>query len=191
MIDRIAIVVINRVIKDSDIDRDLRVTSLLNGDRLEPTPATRKQAANRLIDQTLIRREIEVAQYPEANPKEVEQMLAQIRKQRGGGYQEALKRYGVTEAQLKRQLAWQITVLHFIEQRFRPGVLVSDEDVQQYYQQHTAEFGQSGGKPTTLDDVRGKVEEQLTGERVNQQFFAWLEQTRKETEIKFHETELK
>ena len=66
LLDRIAIVVNNQPIKDSDIERDIRVTALLNGDRVDSGPSARKQAANRLIDQALIRREMELAPIPEA-----------------------------------------------------------------------------------------------------------------------------
>ena len=195
VLDRIAIVVNNQIIKDSDIDRDIRVTALLNGDRLDFGPAARKQAASRLIDQALLRREMEVAQYPQAKPEEVQQTLEQVRKQRFGSeavYNAALQQYGISDAQLRRQLEWQTTVLRFIEQRFRPGVLISDQEIQQYFTQHAAEFRQhTGGKPVVLDDVRDTIEQQLAGDRVNQQFFAWLEQARKLANLKYLEPELK
>ncbi len=195
ILDRIAIVVNNQIIKDSDIDRDIRVTDFLNGVRLDLGQEARKEAANRIIDQTLIRREIQVAQYAAAKPEESQQLLAEVRKQRysqPGAYTAALARYGITEEQLKGQVAWQVTVLHFIEQRFRPGVMIPDEEVQKYFDSHAAELRrQAGGKPVTLDDVRANIEEQLSGERVNRDFFNWLEQARKEAQIRYLETELK
>lgn len=193
VLDRIAIVVNKQIIKDSDIERDIRLTALLNGDRLDLSPAARKQAASRLIDQTLIRREMEVAQYPPAKPEEAEQMLDRLRKQRLSSdnlYNAALEQYGITNGQLRRQLEWQTTVLHFIEQRFRPGVMVSDEDIEFYFKHHPSEFRRAGVKPVTLADARDAIEQQLTGERVNQQFFSWLEQSRKEAAIKYLEPEL-
>jgi peptidyl-prolyl cis-trans isomerase SurA len=195
ILDRIAVVVNNQIVKDSDIDRDVRVTEFLNGVTLDLSAAARKEAASRLIDQTLIRREIEVAQYPGANPAETQQLLDLLRKQRyaePGAYAAAMARYGITPEQLKRQVAWQATVLHFIEQRFRPGVLIPDEEVQKYFESHAAEFRQaSGGKAVTIEEVRPRIEEQLSGERVNREFFNWLEQARKEAQIRYLETELK
>lgn len=193
-LDRIAIVAYNRPIKDSDIDRDIRVTAFLNGDRPDLSLAARKQAASRLIDQALIRREMELAQYGEATPAEIQGMLAQIRKRFGSqaAYTAALARDGITDTQLKNQLGWQITVLHFIEQRFRPGVMVSDQDVETYFEKHASEFRRkSGGKAVSVADVRDDIENQLAGERVNQEFFSWLEQARKEAQIKYLEAELK
>ena len=45
-----------------------------------------------------------------------------------------------TEDQLRRYLQWQLTVLRFIDQRFRPGVLVTEEEVRAYYDEHRAEL---------------------------------------------------
>jgi hypothetical protein len=195
LLDRIAIVVDNHPIKDSDIDRDIRIAALLNGDRVDASAAARKQAANRLIDQALIRREIEIAAFPPAKPEETDQMVEQLRKQRLGSdavYRAALEQYGVTDAQLRRQLDWQITVLHFVELRFRPAVQVSEEDIQDYFDQHQADLRQhAGAEPLTLAGVHDAIEQQLTGERVNQQFFAWLDETRKSARIQYLEPELK
>ncbi len=64
VIDQIAVVVGRAIVKDSDIDRDLRVTEFLNGDRVSENESARKAAVNRLIDQAFIRREIQVGDYP-------------------------------------------------------------------------------------------------------------------------------
>ena len=58
IIDRIAIIVGKQVIKDSDITREIRLTSFLNTDPLDLGPGARRRAANRLIDQALIRNEM-------------------------------------------------------------------------------------------------------------------------------------
>jgi parvulin-like peptidyl-prolyl isomerase len=195
VIDRIAIIVGNSVIKDSDIDRDIRITDFLNRDPLEFSAAARKRAADRLIDQALIRREIEVAQYPYATDQDVNNFLQQIRKQRfksDADYRHALEEYGITEAQLRRALKWQLTVLHFIDMRFRPGVLITDQDVADYYKSHLAELTRdNGGKHPTLEEARPKIEDELTGERVNQQFEAWLDETRKNANVQYREASLK
>ena len=78
VIDRIAIIAGNSIIKDSDIERDIRITGFLNHDALQFSDATRKEAASRLIDQSLIRREIQVSQHPYASDQNVNQFLDQI-----------------------------------------------------------------------------------------------------------------
>lgn len=195
VIDRIAIIVGNSVIKDSDIDRDIRITDFLNHDSLEFSAAARKRAADRLIDQALIRCEIEVAQYPYATDQDVNNFLQQIRKERfksDADYRHALEEYGITDAQLRRALKWQLTVLHFIDMRFRPGVLITGREVADYYKSHLAELTrENGGKQPALEEARDRIENQLTGERVNQQFEAWLAETRNNANVQYREASLK
>ena len=64
IIDRIAITVGNQVITESQIDEELRITAFLNRDKLDVSDDARKQAANRLIDQALVKREMELSHYP-------------------------------------------------------------------------------------------------------------------------------
>ena len=142
----------------------------------------------------MIRREIEVAQYPFATDQDVNTFAQQIRKQRFKNdteYNHALQEYGIIEAQLRKALKWQLTVLHFIDVRFRPGVLINDQDIEHYYNSHLAELTRNnGGKQPTLDQARSGIEDQLTGERVNQQFESWLDETRKNANIQYREASL-
>ena len=90
-----------------------------------------------------MREQIRTGEYPVAAESDVDHALAEIRKERFANdmqYQQALKKYGVTEAELKDRLSWQLTVMHFIDARFRPAVVVSDQDVQRYYDTHRAEL---------------------------------------------------
>src|SRR5207248_2159304 len=135
IIDRMAVVVGNRVIKDSDIDRDIRLTDFLNGEKLDFSPAQRRKSAQRLIDQSLIRKEIDTGRYTAPSAGEIQDFLKQVKSHR-----DSLQPYGITQQELEAQVRWQITVLHFIEQRFRPAVLVSDQEIQDYYRAHAAEF---------------------------------------------------
>jgi len=50
IIDRIAATVENRIVKESDIKRDIRVTSFLNSENPDFSVASQRKALNRLID---------------------------------------------------------------------------------------------------------------------------------------------
>jgi len=187
IIDRVAIVVSNYPILDSAIDREIRVTSFLNHTSPDFSPASRKRAASRLIDQELIRTEIQTGEYPVAPESEAAQLLAQIRKDRSestGEYRQALARARITEEQLKDRLLWQMTVLRFIDARFRPGVTVSDEQIAEYYNAHLAQF------PGTLEQASSKISDVLTGEQVNTGLDEWLNQKRQQTRIEYLEKAL-
>jgi len=199
VLDRIAIVVgagegvRPSIVKDSDIDRDIRLTSFLNGEPLDLSAAARKKAANRLIDQVFIRREIELGDYPAATVEQADQQLAKLEKQKfrtTAALQEGLRRYGLTEADLRFYFEWQLTILRFIDLRFRPAVLVTDDDIAKYYQERQAALSRAHLGKSSLDDLSEEIRDILTGERVNQQFFAWLDQQRKASKIQFHEESL-
>ncbi len=193
IIDRTAIIVGNHVIKDSDIDRDIQVTSFLNNEQPNFGPSSRKQAANRLIDQELIREEIRSGKYPVAPQSEADNLLAQIRKQRfatDAEYRRALQQHGITEAELKDRLAWQLTVLRFIDTRFRPAVVVSDDEIQQYYNAHRAELHRAHPDAKGLEDLKPEIEQTIAGEKVNKLLDEWLDQTRKQTRIEYLEKSL-
>jgi hypothetical protein len=161
LIDQIAIVVDQSIIKDSDIDRDIRVTEFLNHEPLNPNPAERKKAANRLIDQIFIRKEIEDGDYPWATGKQATDQLESLIKASypsRAAYQRALNTYGLNEADLRERFRWQLTVLQFIDARFAASVVVAQ-----------------GANKSTKDA------------EINRLFFAWLDQQRKDTKIVFHE----
>lgn len=192
IIDRIAVTLDNQVITASEIILEIRITAFLNGDALDFSPEARRKAANRLIEQELIRKEMQVGRYTSPSPEEVEPMLKQIQTQRfpsAGEYHEALAKYGVSEEQLKSHLLWQLTLLRFIEIRFRPAVEVTDAQIQAYFNQNVAELQKRAGtsRNLTLDDVRAQIRDILTEQGADKQLDEWLAGARKRTRIEFHE----
>src|SRR5271157_6637304 len=63
IIDRIAVSVGNRVITETDLDREIRITALLNNEKPDFSPAKKRAAAERMVDQTLVRSEMEASRY--------------------------------------------------------------------------------------------------------------------------------
>jgi hypothetical protein len=191
VLDRIAVVVGKVAIKSSDIDRDLRVTAFLNREPLVITPDTRKKAADRLIDQQIIRQEIATGEYPRASDADAVALLNQIRASRFAGSDPRLiaelNRYGLTKAQFQDQLLWQLTVLQFIDERFRPGVQVSDDDIRKYYDAHLADLKRQYSQDYSFPALEPKIRELMEGEEINKQFEAWLAAARSRMWIEFHQ----
>jgi len=192
IIDRIAVSVGNSVITASALDREVRVIALLNSMPPDFTPASKRATAERLIEQKLIRREIELSRYPTPDAATVEPVLEESRKTRfksDDDFRRALAEYGITEQDVKDHLLWQLTLLRFIEVRFRPGIQATDQDIRDYFEKVVKPAAQAAhpGEPVTLDDYRDKIEEVLTGQRADRELDNWLKETRKRTEIVFHE----
>jgi hypothetical protein len=161
--DRIAVAVGNRAIKENQIDREIRLTEFLNGSALDIGSMTKRQAAERLIDQTLIRAEMAKSTYPTPSDAEISGVLSKIKQARfrnNSEYEQALKAYGIAEPELKAHIAWQLQVLRFVDIRFEPAV--------------------------QTQAVKNAKQPPL-GERVNAAFFAWLDESRKRSRIQFHD----
>ncbi|MGP0070658.1 MAG: hypothetical protein ACLPWF_01825 [Bryobacteraceae bacterium] len=191
VLDRIAVVAGTHVIKLSDIDRDIRLTDFLNRAPLNLSPSTKREAAERLITQQIIRDEIVSGGYKWPSEAEATQLETDLRRDRFGGSEErlreALLRYGLTEAGLHQQLLWQITVLQFINQRFRGGVVVTDDEVRDFYDEHYVELSKQYPKDNSLEAMEPKIRPMLEGQRINQAFNEWLDQARKTEKVEFKE----
>ncbi len=106
-------------------------------------------------------------------------------------FQDALRRYGLTELQVRTQFQWQLTVLQFIDARFRPAAYISDEEVQKYYKEHAAALQRQFPGKSSVSDLRLDIQNILAGERVNKLFFTWLDEQRKSATIQYLEAGLR
>ena len=162
VMDRIAVAVGNRAIKESQIDREIRLTAFENGTPLDLNAASKRKAADRLIDQTFIRAEMAKASYPAPSDAEINSVLDRIKQARfrsSSEFEQALKTYAITTPELKAHIAWQIQVLRFADLHFEAAV-----------------------RKQAVANVK-----QPLGDRINAAFFAWLDESRKNSRIQFHE----
>jgi hypothetical protein len=188
IIDRIAITVANQVITESQIDDEIRLTAFLNRERADLSAPSRKTAAGRLIEQALTRREMELSHYPLPNVRDAATSLASVKAMYPSetDFESALKSYGITLDDLNRRLLWQLTLLRFIDYRFRPGIQIPPSDVQAYYRQQVSEWQQKGINPIpTLDESRNRIEDILTEKRIDQALDQWLQDSRKQVPIRY------
>jgi hypothetical protein len=189
VLDRIAVIAGTHVIKASDIDRDIRLTQFLNRQPLNITPAAKREAAERLITQDIIRQEIITGAYQRPPEGEGAALEVQLQRDRFGNssqrMHDALQKYGLTESELRERLLWQVTVLQFINQRFQAGVVVTDDDIRNYYNQHTAELQKQEPKDGSLEALTPKIKEELEGERINHNFDEWLDQARQGLRVEY------
>jgi hypothetical protein len=195
VMDQIAVVVGKHPIKTSDIMRDLRVTQFLNNEPLKASDAVRKASAQRLIDQELIRKDIEGVGNTSSMAAEASALYNQLVHQRFNGSEPQLlaelQKRALTKEQLLQQLQWQLTVLRFIDERFRPGVVISDEDVHKYYSQHAVDTKWKDLKSATFEAAAPQIRETLEAEQINRDFETWIAQARKNTRIIYKLQDLK
>ena len=192
IIDRIAVSIGNKVVTEAQIDQEIRLTEFLNKAKLDISPEERKKAAGRLIEQTLVRREMDLSHYslPASNEVDAALKSQKTRYSSEAQYQDALKEYGIDEASLRAALEWQMTLMQFIDFRFRPGIQVPEADMQAYYKQQVAKWEQQGTKPIPYDDARESIETTLTEQRIDQAVDQWMAETRKQVPIRYRDEAL-
>ena len=78
-------------------------------------------------------------------------------------------------------------MLRFIDERFRNGVIVTDQDVRSYYDQHAAELKREYGQNSSFEALEPRIRQTLAGEQINKSFEEWLQQARQQTRIEYRE----
>lgn len=191
IVDRVAITVGNKVITDSEIDQRIRLTAFQNGTKPDFSLSSKREAANRLIEQKLVELEMEVGHYPRAAAESGKVLLADYEKTNYASTQTAmdaaLRDYGLTEDDLEQELTLQSEMLTFLNLRFRPAVQVSDQDVQKYYREHMSQPANAAA----FNELRAAIEQKLALERAGEDLDAWLQDQRKRTRIEYNEKDLR
>jgi hypothetical protein len=191
-IDRTAVTVGNRAITSSDIEREIRVTAFLNGQAPDLTAAGKRAAAERMVEQTLVRREQETSRYPTPQPAEIEPTLAAFLRRyypADADYRRALARCGIGDQDVRDALLWQRTLLQFVDVRFRPAVQITAEEIQHYFDTVLGPKLRAAKPAETpaLDDYRDQIEDTMAGQREDREMDRWLREARLLTPIIYHE----
>ncbi|MDQ2712274.1 MAG: hypothetical protein M3Y24_08615, partial [Acidobacteriota bacterium] len=84
ILDRLAITIGYQAVTELDIDEELRVTALLNHQPIVRHIEARRAAADRLVQQFLIKREMEISRYPVTESAEIDAYAEEVKKELGG-----------------------------------------------------------------------------------------------------------
>jgi hypothetical protein len=190
IIDRIAVTVGNQVITTDQVNEEVRVTAFLNHSEPQLTSDEKKKAAERLIEQALIKDGMNSSHYPLPTLADAEPMV-KLREDEYAGraaFLADLARYGITEDQLRQHVWWQITLLKFIDDRFRPAVQVSNADILQHYREQVRKWGEEGVNPIpTFAESRVAMERAVIEDRVDNALSRWLGDSRTRVDIRFRD----
>jgi hypothetical protein len=187
VLDRAAVTIGNQVITESQIVEEIKLNSFLNNEPPNFSTASKRAAADRLIEQKLVRKEMDLGNYPSAAPEEAAAIIENLLKTRAQGradFDSQLKAAGITLAELEEHLLWGLTLAHFVDLRFRPAVQVTNRDIAAYYREKIVPTFTATQKPT-LDDVRLQIEEMLKAQRSDAELDTWLKDARSHTPVRY------
>jgi peptidyl-prolyl cis-trans isomerase SurA len=191
VIDRIIATVNGRVILQSDWDEALCYEALLtNRTPAQFTDDDRRAVLDRLIDQELLREQMNSADFPHATDAEATARVAEARKQ----YPQAasreawlalLAKYHLAENDLLAHVRQQIDVMRLVDARLRPAVEIDSKSIEAYYRdQFVPKLKQSGASEVPLAEVSAKIRELLTEQKVSELLVSWLQTLRSEGQVR-------
>jgi hypothetical protein len=194
VVDRIAVTVDNDAITESEVIQDIRITDFLNDAALDFSPAARRTAAERLVDQAMIRHEMSIGHYAQPQKTEADQMLSNFKKSHFASdaeFQAALKKYGITADQLRSHLLWELSALRFTDVRFQPGMSANPAAAIRRPEQHEAVLAGHEAHRKQKWDSREPLNPSSGANRakpaatIDEQLNAWLKEVRGQSRIDF------
>ncbi|AFL89456.1 SurA-like protein [Terriglobus roseus DSM 18391] len=188
VVDRIVAIVNGDLVLESDVEVEERFTKLYPYSTDSSKPL-REQAITRLIDRSLI--EQQQAGYPmtPVTDEQIKKDEADLRKDlpacahadctSNAGWKDFLTKVGFTQEELRERLRERESVLHFIEQRFRNGVRITDKQIEDFYNNTMLpEYAKQKATAPPLDSVRDRIEEVLLQQEVSSLLDQWLKTLR-------------
>jgi len=191
-VDRVVASVGQAGITRSDVIKEYRMEQFLGSGRVPsqaPDAGALDQSRARLIDQKLLAGEI--SSYPVnaallygAALKQVADLRARFKSD--DDFRSALRSLGVTQTQLRSRLERDQHILLMINARMRPAAVVSQNEIQDYYEKtflpKASRLGR--GVPPTLSAVQNQIREILVQEKINRLLNGWLKELRDERQVR-------
>jgi len=170
LVDRIVAIIDRDVVMLSEAERAKALLKIRGAD-----PGSLASVVERMIESHLI--EKEVARFTDEPVPEdrVQEALAKVRARFGNeeAYRAALAVRGIPEREVSIELERQLEVSRYLERRFRALTYVSDEEIDQYFEQKVLPGLDAERGPTVeeIDQIRRILEEQKFSDRVDR----WIE----------------
>ena len=194
VLDRVVAVVNNRAILLSDVEDEIRL-SVLDPGGSGQGQLTEQHALDELISRALIEQQIreEDLQAIEPSQKEVSDRLAEIRRElpacvhqncaTEAGWKNFLLSHGLTEARAEAYIRYRLEILRFIEERFRQGIQISQQQIEDYYRNTLLPEYAPGETVPSVDQVASRIQEILLEQQVNVLFDNWLNNLREQGDV--------
>jgi peptidyl-prolyl cis-trans isomerase SurA len=186
VIDAVIVTVNGMPLMQSDLEIAIRFESLAQ-QRPPDAPLETKPALDRLVDQELLRQQMQGALRVPA--KEIEDRLRDLRSLYPDSSDDAtwaavLARYGLTNSEVRERIDQQLQILHIMDLRLRPNVVVDNDAVAAYYRESLEpKARQMNARLEPLDELAPKIRELLVQQKMDTLLTAWLANLRSQSKI--------
>jgi peptidyl-prolyl cis-trans isomerase SurA len=194
VLDRVVAVVNRQAIMASEIDEEIRLSVLdpAGSGRIE---LTRQRALDQLISRALIQQQIRRDDFQNAKPtqNEVEARVQDLRKElpecvhqncaSDSGWSAFLAAHHLTPERVVAYFRYRLEILGFIEQRFRSGIHIPQQDIENFYRKTMLPQYLPGEEVPSLEKVAPRIEEILLQQQVTILFDEWLTNLRNQGDV--------
>ena len=190
-IDRLLAAVNGKVITRLDLQLTRTLNAVLDlGQNKEAQ--SEKQQLDQLVDQELIRQEMEVYSVSQAQVDEVVQSrIENLKKAYAeiGGLPALLRQLGLESDELTNRVKIIVLAERFIDLRFGPFVTVSPEEVESYYRQKLIPQLKAKGNPIpSLREVAAMIEALLKENKKTEAWSQWMDNIKKSSRIEYFDS---
>ncbi|MEJ2110523.1 MAG: hypothetical protein P8Z37_11560 [Acidobacteriota bacterium] len=150
--------------------------------------STEEETLDRLIDLELIRQEMKNFRIELEDENVIDRRMQELRQQYAdsGGLDMHLRKFGLAGEELDSFLRLEISVMKFIDFRFRPFVRVSEEEIAAYYNERLQpQLRAQGLELPPLKEVSGGIRNNLIEEKMNAELDEWIEDARSSADIRY------
>jgi hypothetical protein len=179
-LDRIAVTVGDRVITESQITLDLRVSACLYQEPVDLSGEAKRTGASFLVDQILMLQEA-ADSHLTLEPEDTEIPGEEECKA-------TLAKYGIKQSDLENYVQAGNRAQMFTDLRFGPEVQISEEDLRAYYNKIFANPLAAGpAQVPSFEDKRDEIEKVLMLQGEMEALDRWLAMARASTKIVYHD----
>jgi peptidyl-prolyl cis-trans isomerase SurA len=192
-LDRVVAIVNNDLILESDVESERRFQAFqpLGSNRVW----TRDELINRLIDRALILQQIAIEPEAPVTDAEVDAQLMQLRKtipkcaayhcETEAGWERFVQDQGLTLPELREHWKLRMDVLRFIEERFRMGIRITQQEIDDYYNKTLIpQYQQQNAKAPPENTIQDKIQEILLQQQVDKLLDDWLSALRAQGSVR-------
>jgi peptidyl-prolyl cis-trans isomerase SurA len=194
VLDRVIAIINGDVLLESDVQEEEHF-ALLEPFRISSNTDTLQRAARRLINRTLILQQMKEQQTGlDVTDEDVQKSLLEVRQNLPAcqkydckteeGWKAFLAANDLTEKEVDAHWRQRLQILKFIDIRFRTGIRIAHEEVEDYYQKSIVpSFEKQKQKPPPVDTIASKIQEVLLQQHVNGLLQDWLKSLRTEGSV--------
>jgi hypothetical protein len=149
----------------------------------EAAEQVKKQTIDSLVGQTLLLQEADKKGY-KASDEEIKKQLDETKKQfkTEKEFESALKKSGMDMKTLETQIADDIKFRQYIEKEL-PTDKITDEEIQQSYDQYAEQGKSSGQEVPKLEEVKPQIEQSLEQQKQQEKLAQQVEELKKNAKI--------